>query len=125
MVIGYTTVVARGRTLARKHAGKALADQDSPHLPTARLQYAARTAVIAAGRAFGSRPASAPDALKIEATTCHELAKPERRPIAKLALSGAPRPVGFRRVEADEPERLTGNANRVAIDHLDLARLDR
>jgi hypothetical protein len=110
-----------GRTQTRAPSPPRLT---SPDILSAHSQDAARTAIVAARCSFRAGTAGACDPLKIDATTGDELAKPERRPVAKLVLRGALRPVGFRSIESYEAESLPSNANRVAIQHLDLAGLN-
>jgi len=105
-------------------AGPALRDQHSANILSTRSEYAAGATVVAARCAFRSGATGARDSLKIEATTGDELAKPECRSVAKLALRRTLGPVGFRCVKPHEPEGLTGNANRVAVHYLDLAGLN-
>jgi hypothetical protein len=88
-------------------------------------QDTARTAIVAARRSLRPAAAGARDPLKIEASLGHELSKPECRPVAQLALRRALRSVGFGRVETDKPKCLARNPNRVAVQHLNLARIKR
>src|SRR5262249_50101060 len=91
---------------------------------SAHSECSARAAVVAARGSFRPCAAGTRCPLKIEATTCHELTKPEGRPAAQLALRRTLCPVSFWRIESDKSAGLTGNADRVSIQHLDSAWLN-
>jgi hypothetical protein len=92
---------------------------------SAHSQDTARTAIIAARCSFRPGAAGARDPLKIEATLGDELPKSECRPVAQLTLRHASRSIGFRCVETDKPKSLAHNANCVAIQYLNLTRIER
>jgi hypothetical protein len=91
---------------------------------SARAQDTTRSAEVAARCSFRPSAAGTRGPLEIEATTGHELAQPECRPVAKVALRRAMRAIGLRGVESHEPESLAGYADRVAVQHLDFAGLN-
>src|SRR5262249_61689012 len=92
-------------------------------IPSPGCQRGARATIVAPRSSLCPWPTRTRNALQIEATPSHELSKPECRPIAQLTLRCASRSIGFRRVETDKPKGLASNPNRVAVQHLNLARI--
>ena len=96
------------------------------YLDFATIKLPAPAYVVAAGSALGSWVASAGHALQVQAAAGYKLAQP-------LGCLDGKTPLGLttrlqprlRRVESDQAKYLSAHAYRVAIDHLDLSRLNR
>lgn len=101
---------------------EAFSDQHGADILTPHGQDRAQPAIVTAWRTL-DRPSATRTRhpLQIDAASCNELTQAEGRAVAQLPFRRALRPVGLRRVEADQAIRLPFDTNRVAVHDLDRA----
>src|SRR5215211_5679129 len=95
--------------------------QDCADVSTISGEPCAQSAVIARWRAFSPWSAGARDAGQIELAAGDELAKASSSCVSEITLALAPRIYSFGSVKADEAVNVASAADRVAVDHLDVA----